>query len=126
MLYLSVEKKRSAAAKVNQNGPGTLHAVSRVIPRYMTVAAINDLRGDALPTSNMGRASKEIGTIEIIQKSAVRIDVNMLYPLVCLFVCCMDYVLLYIVKRFFTHQTGQSFDNFLFLRREKNRSNHTM
>ena len=86
MLYLSVEKKRSAAAKVNQNGPGTLHAVSRVIPMYMTAAAINDLRGDALPTSNMGRASKEIGTIEIIQKSAVRIDVNMLYPLVCLFV----------------------------------------
>lgn len=86
MLYLSVEKKRSAAAKVNQNGPGTLHAESRVIPRYITVAVMNDLNGDALPTSRTGRASKEIGTIEIIQKSTVRIDVNMLYPLVCLFV----------------------------------------
>jgi len=72
-----------------------LQAVSNIMPRYITAAAIKDLSGDALPTRSIGRASKAIGTREEVQKFIVSIDDNILCPLVGWFVCYMDYVLLY-------------------------------
>ena len=63
-----------------------MQAVSSIMPRYITAAAIKDLRGDALPTRSIGRVSKAMGTRELDQKFIVNIDDNILCPLVCLFV----------------------------------------
>ena len=78
-----------------------MQAVSNIMPRYITAAAIKDLSGDALPTRRIGRASRAIGTREEVQKFIVSIDDNILCPLVGLFVIWIMFY--YIMNKVYLH-----------------------